>query len=87
MPDFKYLILEIMPVRMSVLLLGQRKSIASNRVICHLRKNIFAVKLPNVLTVFLILDQHRNEVHKPVAVGMNGLNLVFPQIEVWRTIY
>lgn len=43
--------------------------------------------VPNVLTVFLILDQHRNEVHKPVAVGMNGLNLVFPQIEVWRTIY
>lgn len=58
MPDLKYLILEIMPTPVSLLTLGQRKSIDPIRVIYHLRKVIFTA---NVLNVFLIiLDQHYN---------------------------
>lgn len=45
MPSFKYLILEIMPAPLSLLTLEQRKSIAPNKVMCHLRKVIFTMKL------------------------------------------
>lgn len=58
MPGLKYLILGIMPTPVSLLTLGQRKSIDPIRVICHLRKVIFTA---NVLNVFLIiLDQRYN---------------------------